>query len=224
MTIGITICLADGALLIADGKKTKPFAANDQVESDINKIHRITQTVSAISLGINLVTDKALKIIRKDFVGNTKLAPEDVINIIERSLDECWSSLLQSLSPDIDPNDPSLRAGFLVGGIASNTSFIGGILFCPNRQPFDRVETQPLKYIVLGGEKQNSADIFKGYFDQIAGKLQKRTSCEETHLPVLISAGVCTIREVEKTNPTIGGTIRYAIIRRDCPYCEVVVK
>ena len=223
MTIAITVCLTDGALLIADGKRTKPFSTNEQVQDNVNKIHRIGQRIGVISFGIETVTETAIKIIRRNVVDSARSSPQDVVTEIERSVGKCWRSFLQTLSPDIERNHPSMRAGFLVGGIARNINFIGGVLFWPDGHKPPTIETEPSKYIVLGGEEQNSQRIFADYLKKLTENIrQEGANDKKIYELSSVCAGALTIREVEKTNPAVGGTIRYVTIRRDCLYCEGV--
>ena len=115
MTLGIAVCLQDGALLMADGRLIKPFVPNTPPNDNVNKITRIGRTTAVISFGIDNATSFALyKIDHKEIDNST--SPPDIIHQIEYSTSIGWTNLIQNLGADVDIRSPFMRAGFLVGG------------------------------------------------------------------------------------------------------------
>lgn len=63
MTLGIAMTLADGALLVVDGRQTRPMIAGAPPNDNVNKIHRLAENVAAISVGVVEATDIALRLL-----------------------------------------------------------------------------------------------------------------------------------------------------------------
>lgn len=224
MTIGIAVCLQDGALLIADGRVT-PITSNGEVVNDANKIRRISESVASISFGITIVTDTALSLIRRDIIDQAE-SPEDVLAEVEKSVKYGWDFLQARLAPDVDRKHRKMRAGLLVGGYLlrrEQSSFIGGVLFRPNRHNPPTIRTDPLSFIVLGGEENNSQGIFKQVAKQEINKIVSPVGVWNAYVDAFLHAGATTIRQIEKINPDVGGVIRYTILRRGFPYSEDIL-
>jgi len=210
MTIAIAVCLQDGALLIADGRQTNPMTPNGKVISDdINKITHISTSISSIVFGITKATNMALSTIRPNIINEAR-SPVEILQEIKRSVECGWNYLQTTLKQDVNRQHRAMRAGLLVGGylpIQKQGGFIGGVLRRPNGHDAPTLETKQCSLIVLGGEENNSQEIFKQAFNQ-----EKRT--QNDPLKALLRAGVATIRQVEQVNPWVGGVIRYLILRR----------
>ena len=132
MTLGIAVCLEDGALLIADGRVVKPFVDNEKLSDTTNKIVRIAETVASISFGEIHATDWALSALKIANVG-TSNSPVEIMKKTESAVNLGWLTLLAKLDPDIDKE--SLRAALLIGGYLPNQDeggFVGGTLFHVN--------------------------------------------------------------------------------------------
>jgi len=224
MTIGIAVCLADGALLIADGKKSELSPKSRIVKDDTDKIRRIGKTVGAITLGIDIVTNTVVNILKRDnVIDSTCSSPEEIMREIERIMAANWNCYLRNLPSVIDRNQMYMRAGLLVGGFVGDINFISGVLFRPDAHESPKIETQPLTCIVLGGEEHNSQSIFEECIKKLSEELQKKGNNEELQISSLISAGVLTIKIVEDKDPTFGGKIKCVTIRRGLLYCESFV-
>lgn len=124
----------------------------------------------------------------------------------------------------MDRNSLSLRVGFLVGGyIRSNHrgGFIGSVLFHPNGHDSPLIRTVENTFIVLGGESEGSQSLFKEYAQNEYNLLETEgTGIQNNLVTAYLRAGAWTIREISVRNPTIGGTIRYMIIRHNYPIFE----
>ena len=88
----------------------------------------------------------------------------------------------------------------------------------------DKYKIKDICGIVIGGEKQDAQTLFKNYaqmeYDQIASI---GSGVRNNIVHAFSTAGVRTINEVSESNPQIGGTIRYTIIRRGFPITEGTV-
>jgi len=223
MTIGIAVCLSDGALLIADGLVVNPQRGNRILSTDDRKITQIGSTLAAIKFGIVQGTEHALSVMnRSAFEIATSVS--DIKTEIERCSLAGWTYLLSSLGPDVDPMHKTMRVGFLVGGyirISPPGGLILGTLYHPEGHDAPLIRTTELHHSVVGGESQDSKSLFKNYAQQEYDRLISEGSGVRNNIVnAFITAGVRTINEVSESNPQIGGTIRYTIIRRGFPITE----
>lgn len=226
MTIGIAVCLSDGALLIADGLTVLPFRENRILSIDARKITRIGSTLAAISFGVIQGTEYALSVMnRSAFEIATSVA--DIETEIERCTSAGWTYLLSNLGLDVDPTHENMRVGFLVGGYI-RISPLGGLILGTlykhgeHDAPFVRTSDNiRLHHSVVGGEEQDAKTLFKNYAQQEYDRLISEGSGVRNNIVnAYITAGVRTINEVSELDPRIGGTIRYTIIRRGFPITE----
>jgi len=223
MTIGIAVCLSDGALLIADGLAVNPLRENRILSTDARKITQISSTLSAIEFGIMQGTNYALSVMNSSALENAT-SVLDIVNEIERCSLVGWAQLLSRLGPDVDPTHENIRLGFLVGGYIRNSLRGGlfvGTLHRPEGHDPPLVRTTELHHSVVGGECQGSKSLFKNYAQQEYDLIDSigLGVCNNI-VNAYITAGVRTINEVSESNPQIGGTIRYTIIRRGFPITE----
>lgn len=199
---------------------------NGEVIDDINKITHISTSISSIVFGITIATDMALSAIRYNIINEAR-SPVEVLQEIERSVEYGWNYLQTNLAQDVNRQHRTMRAGLLVAGylpIQKQGSFIGGVLFRPNGHDAPTLETKQFKLIVLGGEENNSQEIFKQVAEQeIRNIVNTGRRTENDFLEAFLRAGVTTIRQVEQVNPRVGGVIRYLILRRGFPYSEGIL-
>lgn len=223
MTVGIAVCLSDGALLIADGLTVNPLRDNRILSTDSRKIIRISSTLATIEFGIIQGTTYALSMMnRSAFEIATSVS--DIVNEIERCSSVGWAQLLSRLGPDVDPTHESIRLAFLVGGyirISPPGGLILGTLYHTEGHDTPLVQTAENSFIVIGGENQDAQMLFKNYsqmeYDQL---ISAGSGVCNNIVNAYITAGVRTINEVSESNPQVGGTIRYTIIRRNFPITE----
>lgn len=221
LTLAITVCLKDGAILIADSLQTTPFS---NLNSSINvvKIKQITETVGCIEFGIAIATQEALRQLDRTIIINSS-SPFEILSEIRRALLVGWKLLLNSIPQDVDTTDKYFKAGLLVAGFipkSDSGGFIGGDLFPIKGNEKPTIDTSPNHRIILGGEENDSTSIFDQF--AIAG-LQHKSSILGTinnlgirnnTINAYLQAGVRTIRKIEKVNSRIGGPIQYLILRR----------
>lgn len=223
MTIGITINLEDGVLLIADGRQISPFLNGQPVlNSDANKIHQITPTIAAITFGIGHATKIALQIL-SDNIDPTS-SPHEICQLMDFSVETSWKYLTQMFSPDVDITHEAMIAGLMIGGVARNTPFISQALHDDKGKKPSMVETEPYGCLFLGGIDQQASQIFnakaKHMFDRPHAVARPRTT--EEIINTFLNSAVETIRQVGMLNQGVGGTIRHVIIRRGMPYAAYV--
>lgn len=133
MSIGIAMTLPDGVLLVADGRRTQPFVSENRHDNDVDKLEKISSTIYAISFGITHATDYALKIIGG--ACKKESTPERFGLLLNYSVRTGWIHLITNLAPDVDKNDPRMRAALVAGGIWGGEPFIASSLYGTNINP-----------------------------------------------------------------------------------------
>lgn len=218
MSIGIAMTLPDGVLLVADGRRTQPFVSENRHDNDVDKLEKISSTIYAISFGITHATDYALKIIGG--ACKKESTPERFGLLLNYSVRTGWIHLITNLAPDVDKNDPRMRAALVAGGIWGGEPFIASSLYGTNINPQSILRKNcPFQCIVLGGEKQQAQEMFTRKAGDVIQSFSWEISIGPQNATVseLLVSAASTIREVESRNPDIGGTIRYAIVRKNFP-------
>jgi hypothetical protein len=199
-------------LFVADGRQTNLSAAPELLASDdVSKIHQIAPDVAVIIFGISQVTGHFLQTLRENFdvpnvrIGNT---PEEIVGAIDQLLARVWQHLTFPEGTDFTRDDHT--AGFGVGGLASGVPFVG-MTIRSRDLPVAHIATDDQRArIVIGGNNCNPRQIYMEHerreldlHDAIAG------NTEPTVYAVARAAGKA-IREVERYDPSVGGTIRYS--------------
>jgi hypothetical protein len=224
MSMGITVNLPDGVLMVADGMKTKFLAVGTPRTEDNNKIRKIAPSVAAIEFGLEPVTDIAVPHLIATLPDGSN--PEQVKAHVERSVYTGWVHMLsRGFGPGVDFYDPRMKAALIVAGLAGDIPFSTGTLFYVDREkqlagvPVSSMTTDTYGHIVLGGEEQNSQREFLLRIQSIVSHngSSKSPDAQDAVLIGLLDAAAETIR-LAATNPDIGGTIRYVCIRKGYPY------
>ncbi len=221
MTVGIAITLDDGALLIADGRRTLFLAQGTPPPDDADKLSLIAPTITAIALGVAQATDVAVQLLLSNLPSDSN--PQQVQQHVIQSVYDGWIDMLGKLSGQgHNIFHPSMRAGLIVAGLAADTPFVTGALIFANPENKNAadhsttLEIGPYKSMVVGGEQQSSTN----FFNELAHReIDRHEELQKSGVPsdldtALLGSAVATIRMVAVDNPEVGGTIRYACIRR----------
>jgi len=221
LTLAITVCLEDGAILISDSLLSL-FPSNNNSRSYVEKVTQITETIGCIEFGVCNATKEALRQLDRERIRNY-LAPFEVLSEVSRAVKKGWEDFLRDSSyQSIDTNNPHLKAGLLVAGYIPKTNsggFIGGVL-ASNQGVYEPIiKTNPNHRIILGGEENNSHSIFDQFASEglnqvnslpIPNNLQTLNKPSKAYL----QAGAKTIKTLESINSMIGGLTQYSILRR----------
>lgn len=212
MTIGIVVPVPDGVLFVADGRRVNLSEEDEPVISDeVEKITQVAPDVALISFGVSGVTDHFLATLRQNFpvphvrIGN---APGEVGESIDLLLSRIWEHV--TLPEGTDLTSPSVVAGFGFGGLASGVPFTGMAIRSQRGRIAFEVSSDQRARVVLGGIGCNAQQI---YLENESRELPLRNQIPgnmEPTVNALIRGAARTIREVEKYDPSVGGTIQYA--------------
>lgn len=225
MTIGIGITLDDGVLLVADGRYTYPDGR--PTVDNFDKFEPVTTSIRAIAFGERAATSIALQRLRQDLLNqHDEVSPEEVRRRVTDYLETSWNNLVDKLGEEEVLQREDMQAALLVGGLSANIPFITVARFTVDRKrgltskPEDLLVTTSSDSIVLGGEKQE-ADVHFGIEAQRAFEQHSASpgeGLENDLVSALLNLAATTIRMVETSDETVGGTIRYMCIRRGYQY------
>ena len=211
MTLGIVVPLPDGVLFVADGRRVNLSAGESVVGDELEKITQIAPDVALISFGVTGVTDHFLLTLRQNNpiphvrIGST---PEEIADGIDLLLERIWQHVTFPEGTDI--TSPSVIAGFGFGGLASGVPFVGMCIRSQQGRIAYQVSADQRARAVISGVGCNAQQIYVenerrelDLRDQIPGNM-------EPTVYAVIGAAARTIREVERYDPSVGGTIQYA--------------
>ncbi len=210
MSIGIAVLLPDSIVLVADGRMRR-FDAPGQpiIADDVNKIVLIGQSFALVTCGVGQITDPAAKQLEYDL--HPHHAVNEVLDLVSLRLEEAWNLHAPHFPPALDLTDPHINATFLIGGLAADREFIGSVQHhdLGKRPGQVAMLSDALQFVTICVEQQVAGDYFE------ARLIQKLAYAEsEQRVGLMIEAAAETIRFMETRDLSIGGTIRYLLLRR----------
>ncbi len=225
MSIGFAVTLPDGALLVADGRQIRPQRDGDVIADDVDKIERVSNLVFAIPFGVVQGTAPALERLRTSLSGVT--SPESFIDLLHVVLLTSWNELLGRVTSDVDINHPTMRIGFVAGGLSEGTGFVAAALHGTgvNQEPLLR-QGAPWQVTSLGGEEMGAQNLFIADCEAAL----RTVAWEADAVPVnsavraVLGAALRTIECVADVDRTIGGIVRFVVIRRNYPVFKDVLQ
>ena len=222
MSIGIGVTLPDGALLIADGRQIRFLAENKAPVDDIDKIIKVSESVYSIPFGVTLVTHYTIQELQN---APLLISPEDLSGRVEMALNEGWQDFWSKLAPDVDLKHPGLKAAIITGGILNHEFFIAGSLCGNHSYTPPMLHKKHSQFQVLGGEKQNATELLiRTSASQARGvKWDYSTGPLNQTVKAILEAAKSVIRLVESQDESVGGLIRYAVIRKNYPVLKEIL-
>lgn len=211
--MGIVIPVPDGVVFVADGRQVSLSHEGEPVISEeMRKIHQIAPSVAIITFGISNVTGHFLDTLRQNFdIPNVHIghSPEEICSQIDTLLRRIWSHL--TFPPETNMEDPSIAAGFAIGGLALGVPFVGITLQTPHKSLAFQVSSDPRARIIIGGNGHPNPHEL--YMTNEAQELALRNGIPGNMEPTvyaLIRAAAKTMREVGRHDRSVGGTIQYS--------------
>jgi hypothetical protein len=119
--------------------------------------------------------------------------------------------MLHIFHPALDLTDPHMNATLLIGGLAADREFIGAAQHHYLGKRLIQVATlsNSLQFMTLCVEQEIAGEYFE------ARLIEKLRYAESEHrVARMIEAAAETVRFMETRDFSIGGTIRYLILRR----------
>lgn len=224
MSIGIALIVPDGVILVADGRRTYPQSEDPHtgVENNIDKIVPLNESVFVIPFGVVQVTDPAIETLEKS--SKYKSSPELIKDETDKSVDKAWSDFLKALAADVDINHPTMRAALIIGGISQDEAFVTASLYGTGINQTPLLIKDCLKFIILGGEQHQASFHFAQQIQAIMN-IHPWQPFEGPHNKCtrqIIEAAQNTIRYIAAFDSSIGGTVRYSIIRKGFPVIKEI--
>lgn len=171
-------------------------------------------------------TENAVKVLENQLASGIGYGPQQLQQAVFASVEFGWDFLIKHrLEGEYDPYHPALRAALIVGGLAAGAPFVTGTLIRLNpdapgtNKHHTLVQTEPHNFFILGGEEQGAEhDFVRRAGDAYTRHRIGPRGSLDTFVVALRDAAGETIRMVAATNSEVGGTIRYATIRRGSGY------
>jgi hypothetical protein len=207
MTIGVGFLLDDRVILIADGK-TVSLPDYRLVADDTDKIEFIGDHAFAISFGVERATKTALQLLRRHFDPSSKL--EDIRDLAYGSVKRGFAEFEHELGPQVDRTNPELKASLIIAGIVQDTPFLTASLCGFGTSQVPLLISRSPDCIFLGGEEHSAKTMFAAKCSQFVDENLRLEVLSEK----ILDACRVTIREIERSDPVYGGTIRYVTVIR----------
>lgn len=216
MSIGIAAIIPGAAFLVADGRRTYPFVPSRAPEDDVNKISLVHDSLGAIQFGVSDATEPALAAFSQ--VAQPGQSVCETANQLQASLEFGWNSLVSRLAPDVDTSHAVMRGALIVAGVSRGQPFLAGSMQSFSPPDPVTVRTDLYSFLVLGGESQNAQfDFARGAQRFVQRRSPNQSVFEPSVFQGFLEAAGRTIRRISQLEPTVGGTIRYALFRANAP-------
>lgn len=210
MSIGIAVLLPDSIIFVADGRMRRFDAPGQPVISDdVNKVVRIGQSFAVVTCGVGQITDPAAKQLEYDLEPHHSL--NEVLDLVSLRLEEAWNVHAPQFPAALDLTDPHMNATLLIGGLAADREFIGAVQhhYLGKRPIKVATLAESLQFVTVCFEQEVADDYFEA---RLIEKL--RYAGSEQRVGLMIEAAAETVRFMQTRDSSIGGTIRYLILRR----------
>lgn len=219
MSLGLAVTLPDGVVLIADGRQIKPLAKTAETRNCVDKIQPIGPSAFAIPFGITQATDRALQVLLEKWSPDAE--PGTIAHLVDSCVASSWAFLQTQFAPDVDREHKSMRSALIVGGLSKGRNFVVASLHGSGVQQEPVIlSNSALQFILLGGEEHQSEAYFRR---ELEVKLADVASYDFSAGPVnelvgaVIAAGESVVRRMESLDSSIGGKIRFAVLRSGFP-------
>jgi len=222
LSIGIALIVPGGVILISDGRQGQPQSLDPHVVDDADKVVSLSDHIFVVPFGVVQATDLAILLLKPAIKPNS--SPELIKDAVETSIRVAWNQLLKILASDVNINHPTMRAALIVGGLSQDSPFIAASLHGSGVTQEPILIKDSFKFIVLGGEEYQ-ANIHFGKQLEVIVKKDAWSFSEGPHnrnTKGILQAANNTIRYIEGIDSSIGGIIRYAIIRKGFPVVKEV--
>ena len=218
MSVAIALTLPDGVLLLADGRQIRTDAGSTVLSDKVDKIVPLRPRVFAVPYGLVPVTEVVLAHLRA-VVADT-LDPRTLYEEARQATVRAWRDLAGRLEGEDWKNDARFKAGVLVGGLLAGHQFYfatlggtsvnedGGVL------EIDQVE----RLSVVGDHGGTEKALAASYSAALYG-LNWSAGMGPHNLVTrrIVAVAAQAIGDLGRRRPTVGGTIRYVLVRKRFP-------
>ena len=223
MSIGISVTVPDGVVLVADGRDHRMFGSGPQITDGVDKLQPINDRVFAVPFGVTSASSSAIRMLQR--VWGVTQVPERIGRIVHRATRKGWRRFVSQLDPHIDRRDPRLGVGLLVAGIAGEP-FICEAICSEHTDIAPSVGTGAWVTAVRGGEDQQARERFeeatKAIIDSVGWEGDEGPHNAMTQ--ALMGAAADVIDQAAKESQWIGWPIRGVVVRRGFPTLKEIVR
>ncbi len=203
MTVNIAVCLDDGILLVADGRRIQ--VSSGATKDDVYKISSIGTDFVITQAGHAIIAGMIIQSIRPDVISQAKSIEE-----IKEEVEYAKNSILPRLLELKKKTNFQTRTKveLLFGGLLDQKEpFVGWYRFYEGLQDNFHLYTKPGTVISGGYMNLEKRVMFKRRVKEKAGTLGSANYQD------FLDEAQISIREIEKEEPQVGGIIRYAKLR-----------
>jgi hypothetical protein len=218
MSVAIALTLPDGIVPFADGRQTRLSSAADVIGDDIDKLIPLQERVFAVPFGITLVTDHVIDGL--ETAGESVGSPEDYRTLAEVLVGTAWAQFEANLPESLDPDDDRLKAGVLIGGMFGDRQFFVASMHGVgvSQDPLLEVGVQERITVVGDDDGGVQKNFERRYVTALAGTSWRGSVGPQNEVTRrIVKVGIATIRDLARTVPSVGGVIRYVLLRSGYP-------
>jgi hypothetical protein len=188
------------------------------IEDDVDKLIPLQRSVFAIPFGITMVTDEVLSQLKS--AGESIRSPEEYQTLAETLVSTAWVKFEGRLAKSVDTNDPRLKAGVLIGGVITDRQFYVASMHGVgvSQAPILEADVQERLTVVGDDDGEVEGNFTHRYNTALARASWRGAAGPQNEVTRrILKVGIATIRDLSRRVSTVGGVIRYALIRRGYP-------
>ena len=215
MTLGIAMTVRDVVVFAADGRLST-FPDNQIVSDTQNKVVQLLPTVFAVPAGLTLVTDSVITTLQVRL--QQDLEVEDLSAMCVEVLAGAWQFASRTYIGKGLEGSSRYKAALLVGGLdPSGSRFL--LAFQQNEgealQNHLVLNTREIRGI--GAEPEELQALVNVMARKIASNLESQETPWNPFVRLAVNEIAGQIQAKANRDPTVGGTIHYAVIRKGSP-------
>jgi len=180
-----------------------------------------------LSIGIGLVIPDGVILIadgRQEWPqSSARYAFDDAA---DTSIKRAWSQFLKRRAPDVNTDHLTIKAALIVGGLSQDSPFVVASLHGSgvSQEPLSAKDS--FQFIVFGGEEYRAQSHFASQLQRVVKKDTWSLSDgpHNSSTRKILQAANNTIRCIESLDSSVGGIVRYAIVRKGFPVIKEVYR
>ena len=218
MSFAFVMTLPNAVILAADGMVTAIDGAGTRLlASDVDKIEPLGPSAFAIRFGIEEISGAAISDVRAGPLSS----PAAINRALSKAVDARWKTFLKS--GRVDPLNDALAVGVYAAGLVQGTPFVSAQLrHGSQEEPSASFTTEIGVPFVIGF---NSREMTDNFLQQLARVVRPYWRNPDRCIEQLLDVAGKGIRRAEREREgEVGGTIRYAIVKRGKPVVKGIWK
>ena len=208
MSIGIAVVLPSAVLMVTDSRSSFPFEPWRRPDDTKTKLVELHDGLMLVEIGTDQVTRAAIALL-DERLAHREVPADELAELLAETLRRAWDTT--RFPPNLDLRNE--RAALLAGGISEGTPGVAAALCLYAGGGDTAFRREPFDFLMLGGEELDASARFETRLHEVRDGHGDAYS-EDLFEAVLDAAG-WTVRDVARTDPTVGGPIRFVVRRTD---------